>query len=788
MLNSYLLWFLPLAVAPLLLHLLTLRRLRTVELSTFRFLMDSFVQQRRRLKLLEYFVLALRVAFVAACVLMLCRPVIQRYAGLFGGQSGGQVDILIDVGPSMALRTGLTSSMQRAKDAARAVIGLVEPQVKINVICAGRRPRRLASRFARHGNLILNEIDRLEPDTVAGDMAAGLEMLLEADPQTHRNIFLISDGNRGTWATLEGHAVVERFSAETKFVVINVGPSESVSNLTVFGTPPVDLRAVAGLPLQLTASVVNRSEEPKDTVLSVMLDQKQVRRLSLTLVAGERISRTVSLTPSRPGLVRGSFELPADDFPDDDVFMFCLNVEAPMHVLIVTDDREGASPQEARRYLMSALRSPQDVAAHMGPAEAKLAESMQVTAVSDAQLEDALLEKADVVILSDVSLDEGQADRLRSYVESGGGLFILPGPGIDRAAYHRLVQTSSPGPGGPAGTPLVLLDAPVGEIEDESQFVPIGSVDLSHGVLRAFDETDAEYFKTIRLYRYFPIRESQTSESALEGATSRGPRAHVLIGLPDGAAALVQMQFGEGRIILAAVPATTAWSNLPLTGEFVALVLRAVVHLRRPSLAVVPVAVRPHEPAPIALTDRWPDANVQVVDPNDRTHAVGLLRSGRRLVGAMSETGAKGYYTFSVLPRTSGAVQRMKMGFAVNLDMARISLDRADEQTLTGLLELPAARQAENVTYVSGAPGEAVLHEQLRHKREIWRDLIALAFVFILAEFLLSTLSPHGETVREHSWWRALQVTFGRLGWRLPEAGPVREADAEVRPGKVANR
>ena len=65
MLNPYLLWFLPLAAAPLLLHLLTLRRLRTVELSTFRFLLDSFVQQRRRLKLLEYLVLALRVAFVA---------------------------------------------------------------------------------------------------------------------------------------------------------------------------------------------------------------------------------------------------------------------------------------------------------------------------------------------------------------------------------------------------------------------------------------------------------------------------------------------------------------------------------------------------------------------------------------------------------------------------------------------------------------------------------------------------------------------------------------------------
>ena len=49
MLNPLLLWFLPLALVPVLLHLVTLYRLRTVELSTFRFLMDSYTRQRRQI-------------------------------------------------------------------------------------------------------------------------------------------------------------------------------------------------------------------------------------------------------------------------------------------------------------------------------------------------------------------------------------------------------------------------------------------------------------------------------------------------------------------------------------------------------------------------------------------------------------------------------------------------------------------------------------------------------------------------------------------------------------------
>ena len=42
-----------LAVVPVLLHLLSLHRLRTVELSTYRFLFDTHVQERRKMKFLE---------------------------------------------------------------------------------------------------------------------------------------------------------------------------------------------------------------------------------------------------------------------------------------------------------------------------------------------------------------------------------------------------------------------------------------------------------------------------------------------------------------------------------------------------------------------------------------------------------------------------------------------------------------------------------------------------------------------------------------------------------------
>jgi hypothetical protein len=69
-LNWWMLWLIPLAVIPILLHLLTLQRLRTVELPTFRFLFDTYVQQRRRMQFLEALIAFLRMLILLLLVVL----------------------------------------------------------------------------------------------------------------------------------------------------------------------------------------------------------------------------------------------------------------------------------------------------------------------------------------------------------------------------------------------------------------------------------------------------------------------------------------------------------------------------------------------------------------------------------------------------------------------------------------------------------------------------------------------------------------------------------------------
>src|SRR3982751_1672997 len=125
LLHPALFWFLPLALVPVLLHLLTLHRLKTVELSTYRFLFDSYVQQRRRLQFLEALLAMLRTLFLVGLVFLLARPVVKRWEGLFGGPagSGREVILLVDCSASMNARSGGSSAFDRAKTAALALVG-----------------------------------------------------------------------------------------------------------------------------------------------------------------------------------------------------------------------------------------------------------------------------------------------------------------------------------------------------------------------------------------------------------------------------------------------------------------------------------------------------------------------------------------------------------------------------------------------------------------------------------------------------------------------------------------
>ncbi|MCE9592538.1 MAG: BatA and WFA domain-containing protein [Planctomycetes bacterium] len=759
MVHLWFLWFLPLTLVPIILHLITLHRLRTVELSTFRFLMDSYIQQRRRVKLLEFLLMLLRTAFVALIILMLARPMTQSFHWLTG-QGGREVALVIDAGAAMGLRSGGTTALERARSAAESLLNSLSPDDRVTVVVAADKPRTLLTRPASEKKPILEAIAGITPASGPANMAAALDEVFANRQRATRLACVVTQANQRAWEGLAGHPVTQRIGDDNRLVILDVGSTQPVTNLSMTGDPPRAGRSLVGLPVILKAVIAHTAgETPVNTALSVFLDNQQVSQTGISLQPGQKTTRTITVTPTKPGVIRGRFQLQDDAFAADNVYHFTLNVDPKLKVLVVTPAYPPPPAEPPDLFIRAALASPLE--ARTGATEERaIAQALDVSSVVYTTLTDAMLDAADVVLLSDVPLDATLGTRLRRFVDNGGGLFVLPGPAVDPVPYQTyLFDVGNTGPFDPRKPHNLAYLPPVGDPDRESLFQPFTAIDLSHPILAAFNEPGVEFFATARVFRWFPINVPTVSNNGEDR-----PRAAVLMRLPNRTPMLVDMPVGEGRMLVAGFAATPDWSSLPLKPEFVPMMLRSVAYLRRAPGLTSPPSVQPGEPAPIYITSRWSEARAEAIDPAGKSSPVALHRSGTQLVGAALTTEQPGDYLFRVQPNTPGAPDRVEQGWSVNLQVMPSDFAPLKQERLNDLLR-PA-----KVVYLKGSPNDPVFAGELSRRSELWRTLIIAMFVVIGLEFALSTLKPDTRKPEESSGLdsRSRWASLFRLPWQVP--------------------
>jgi hypothetical protein len=736
--HQALLWALPLAAIPIVLHLLTLHRLKTVELSTFRFLFDSYIQQRRRMQFLEALLAILRTLFLLLLIFLIARPAIKNWDKLFGatGGAGGQeVIMLVDCSASMnAAHAGLTS-MERARNAAAEVARKLGRDDRLTLIRLTGNPEEVFSRFSTDAKEIEEKIRTLKASSSRANLFATLLQLFGPEASRRHNpvLYLFTDCQASGWKEVQNQGLDKLLPPKTPFYVVNVGPTTPTTNRAVLGDAPRRNRAIAGLPFPLQARVVNFSKtEPAEVTLSAYVAEKEVARTPLTLKPGETVTKKIDYTPREPGILHGRFEITSttpDRFPDDDRFFFNLHIEPRIRVLLVNGNPVADPLENEARYLATALlsraESTPDDAKPGVPGTKEILQSIDVREVPEASLNPETLKDSSVVILANCGgLNAGQFEWVRNFVRDGGGLLILPGDKVQPAVYNTQFFPV-PGPQGQTLT-AATLDGPEGDPDKLETFESLAALDFAHPALTVFDNPDPDqrHFKTVKIYKRYKIVLPQKKGNAW-------PFARFASGSP----ALVESRLGDGAVVLAAFPAHTRWTNLPTKPDFVPLVLRLVAHLQhRPEVEASPMVLA-DTAAEIAASLSWEPAEARVKDPAGGSITKPLDRSGSRLVAAFSNTAQRGYYTAEVRSLRTDQLRAATLGFAVNLAPEESDFSVVGEKELRQMLPWAA------LTYVD-ASAEAQLEKGgLGHEMEIWPVLIWIVFAVIGIEFLLATTS-----------------------------------------------
>lgn len=772
-------YFLPLAAIPIILHLLTLHRLKTVELSTFRYLFDSYVQQRRRMKFLEWLIAALRTAFLLLLIFAISRPVVKHWSALFGGGGTGRdVVLLIDGSASMNAVTDGMTSLDRAKQAANTVVDRLRVDDRVTVLRVGAKPEEVCNRFSSDAEAIHSEIDTLQATPSRANLFAAFSHLFgtEGRKLNSPTLYLFSDLQTSGWREFTDAEADSLIPPDTEMIVVNVGSNQEVINAAVVGESPEEQQAITGLPIKLRPRVVNHSEtESQDIPVSIFIDEKEIARKTISLKPGESGEAEVIYTPTEDGVVRGRFEIPSDRFTADDQFMFTLSVAPQVRTILVNGNPAAQPLDNEGLYLRTAIIATEpnldvDEPAAEGQAEPdpmltaerRFVRSLAVEDIPQANVNAEVLRDADVVILANCgSLNAAQFTLLRDFVSGGGGLLVFPGQLVKPDLYNTQFFPSPEVPD--EEFVAAKLTAADGNPNDASAFKQFGAIDFAHPIFSVFAGSEQRYLTKISVYQRFPV----------ELPEDRG-NTWPLVEFEDGSPAVLESTYGNGRVVISAFPLNTKWTNLPMKPEFVPLVLRMISHVKRLNDVNGPSVVPADGVAEFVVSQQWAPASGKVTDISGRVTPVAFQRSNSRLVGAFERTIEQGYYTLEVKGGRAEQPHKGEVSFAVNLAPGESDFSRLTGPQLSDML--PAVK----VTTVDASAEAQQAYGSIGDEREIWRPLILLTFIIIGVEFLLSTLGGHlsGDEGAPTTGQRIRDIAGGRLVGQMTGAGFQEETEA----------
>ena len=474
---------------------------------------------------------------------------------------------------------------------------------------------------------------------------------------------------------------------------------------------------------------------------------------------GQTVEHEFPYVPGEAGVLRGRFEITHDRFPDDDRYLFAISVAPQIKVLLVNGNPTPDPFQNEALYLRTALtstttpeKSPAAKPPRAGDAAAAAREMqrlLQVVEMTEPAVNPESLRDASVVILANCGgLNQQQFAWLRDYVHDGGGLMIFPGDRVNPGVYNSQLLLI-PGPAKQKFV-AVTMGAPLGDVREVRRVPPAGT-----------DRLHASRVAGVRRPQGPLFCHGQFLSFASRLCSTRRPDAvWPLAGYSAEEPALVEGKYGDGLVLLAAFPATGQWSNLPLKPEFVPLVLRMVNHVKRRAELDAPAVVLPDGLAEITVAAAWSPVAATVTDPAGPQRRA-CVSAGRQVAGGR----LRADHAAGILSRGGERRQartRRKAAtaaFAVNLAPEESQLAAASQEDIRRWLpdvSLRVVDASAEAQQQFGSVGEGT---------EIWRWLLAIAFVIIAVEFMLSTPSgrPAGGKDDRGSfhWLRRLRPALG---------------------------
>jgi hypothetical protein len=442
---------------PILLHLLLRQEPKRLRFPAYHFLTQQLRTNQRKLRLRHLLLLLLRMGLIALFCLALYQPVLYSERLHFLSEQPVAAVLIIDTTPSMEYVSEERSRLQEARRRALELLEELPPRSAVAVVTTDD----LSSRWTdvSEAKSIVERIDHSSPasGSLSAALATAYQLLAkidapEGDDATawNRLVVLFTDRTVGAWEAERTPELVKLRDSlpgmSPIHTVFDVGVDQPINfAITAALMKPQVIAAnqPAVVTLTVTATGPTTAEAP-ELIISAVLDQNWQTQKKLQVPFGQaRAVRFEFPPPLTPGFHAVVFRIEnSDRLAVDNSRYLVFQVGASRSILTIAGQPDDAlfwqAAHAAKGEFQCLVVAPEQI--RRTPEGRVLVEYPDPNRPATSTQEE--LSRFDIVAMLNVQRPQdilGGAslwDKLRSYLQSGGKLIIIPGPELDKEGYH----------------------------------------------------------------------------------------------------------------------------------------------------------------------------------------------------------------------------------------------------------------------------------------------------------------------------------------------------------------
>ena len=597
------------AAIPVLIHLIKRNKAVRLEFAAMRFLLGSVRPVMRWLRLKQWLILLLRIAAVVLLGLAFARPYLASKSSIGLWDSARRdVGIIVDVSASMAAAENLAAAKTRLAD----LLQSIDRDALVTLCLVGGGNRFIADRTPFSRALARKTLADLQPTHGTANLREALQSvddLLRGSPRLQKDIYLISDFQKGTWP--EGELPLQ-LASNAEVHVLPVA-EERWPNI---GIASALVPAAANEPWRCTIRDYSGGSIAKFRV-ELHLDGKRLASQTLEF-NGERLKIVEFAGVTLPAQAfSGKFQIRAagDAFAGDDQFYFSMHKKQRLHVLAINGEAAPGVSDELyfvrKAFAVSGSR-------------------FDLLETVPSRLNEVNPAAFDLVLLANVQgLNRSGVQALQAFVKNGGGLLIAPGDRVQPEGFNRMFADLAP----------ARLSSRANKRLDRRSGSVMFFTQTQHPAIERIAAATGSILQSTYFFQYWRVQPT--------------PQSEVVARFADSAPAMVTGNVGQGKVVLLAFPLDAEWSELPAKAAFLPI-LYGLADYAKPAQDGTPLFVV-HEP--IFIGDRFAAGKPIAIEMPDRSKRT--LPAGQLIFSA---TDLPGIYSI----RQDGRVRQ----FAVNVDRA----------------------------------------------------------------------------------------------------------------------